>query len=105
MLRVSLAEASRQIAAARALAENPDWSLLLGMVSSDLSDDVVLERCFLAPVDSAGDSDRPAQPTRPDEQVLYQRYTLDLSGYSRSQTGVSQYVLRLEKSGCSRACA
>ena len=100
-LRSSLAEASKEIAAARALAQNPDWSLLLAMVSTNLADDVVLERCFLAPVDSSTEDGRvngPADPAGPGGQVLYQRYILDLRGFSRTQTGVSQFVLRLEAS-------
>jgi hypothetical protein len=96
-LRASLAEASKQIAASRSLAQNPDWSLLLAMVSSNLSDDVVLERCFLAPADSAGSGGRNAGPP-PGAEVLYQRYLLDLRGFSRTQTGASQFVLRLERS-------
>jgi hypothetical protein len=99
-LRVSLAEASNQIAAARSLAQSPDWSLLLAMVAKNLNDDVVLERCSLAPVDT-GPDDKPSAPpagaARAGE-VLYQRYLLDLSGFAQTQTGVSQFVLRLEKS-------
>jgi len=104
-LRASLGEASRQIAAARALAQNPDWSLLLAMVAKNLSDEVVLERCSLAPVESGAD-EKPAAAAAAaagagaagTEEVLYQRYLLDLSGFARTQTGVSQFVLRLEGS-------
>ncbi len=104
-LRASLTEASRRIAASRALAQNPDWSLLLAMVARDLSDDVVLERCSLAPVD-AGAEEKPSAPpsgaARAEalgaREVLYQRYLLDLSGFAQTQTGVSQFVLRLENS-------
>jgi hypothetical protein len=99
-LRASLAEASSQIAASRSLAQSPDWSLLLAMVAKNLNDDVVLERCSLAPVDTGPDdkpSATPAGAARA-EEVLYQRYLLDLSGFAQTQTGVSQFVLRLEKS-------
>jgi hypothetical protein len=102
-LRASLADASRQIAAARILSQSPDWSLLLAMVARDLSDDVVLERCSLAPVDTGADDKPSAAPpgtakAAGGEEVLYQRYLLDLSGFARTQTGVSQFVLRLENS-------
>ncbi len=97
-LRASLTEASQQIAAARALAQNPDWSLLLAMVARELSDDVVLERCSLAPVDASADDKSPAAGAAKAEEVLYQRYMLDLSGFAQTQMSVSQFVLRLEKS-------
>ena len=99
-LRASLTEASMQIAAAHVLAQNPDWSLLLAMVARELSDDVVLDRCSLAPVDTGADekpSTGPAGAARA-EEVLYQRYLLELSGFAQTQTGVSQFVLRLESS-------
>ena len=105
-LRASLTEASRQIAAAHSLAQNPDWSLLLAMVARELSDDVVLDRCSLAPVDTGADEKPsaagPAGAARAEAlgagEVLYQRYLLDLSGFAQTQTGVSQFVLRLESS-------
>jgi len=104
-LRASLTEASRQIAAAHSLAQNPDWSLLLAMVARELSDDVVLDRCSLAPVETGADekpSAGPAGAARAEAlgagEVLYQRYLLDLSGFAQTQMGVSQFVLRLENS-------
>lgn len=104
-LRTSLAEASNQIAAARSLAQSPDWSLLLAIVGNNLADDVVLERCSLAPVDTGPDDKPSATPAGAARagalgagEVLYQRYLLDLSGFAQTQTGVSQFVLRLEKS-------
>ena len=93
-LRTSVAEASQQLAAARILAQNPDWSLLLAMVARSLTDEVVLERCSLAPVDAGADKSPPAEGG----EVIYQRYLLDLSGFGKSQTSVSQFVLRLENS-------
>lgn len=99
-LRASLTEASRQIAAAHSLAQNPDWSLLLAMVARELSDDVVLDRCSLAPVDTGADEKPSAAPAEAlgAGEVLYQRYLLDLSGFAQTQMGVSQFVLRLENS-------
>ena len=99
-LRASLSEASRQIAAARALSQSPDWSLLLAMVGKNLADDVVLERCSLTPVDTGADDKPAATPASPAkaQEVLYQRYLLELSGFAQTQTGVSQFVLRLERS-------
>jgi len=78
-----------QLASARIVAHNPDWSVLLGVLASHLGDQVVLERCFLEPVKPAG-----AKPAaaRPEEQFL-----LELSGLAQSQSAVSQFVLRLEK--------
>jgi len=94
ILRDSVAESSQQLAAARVLAQNPDWSLLLAMVARNLTKEVVLDRCSLAPVDAGIDANPPGE----DETVIYQRYLLDLSGFGQSQTSVSQFVLRLEQS-------
>ena len=93
-LRESVAEASQQLAAARVLAQNPNWSLLLAMVARNLTDEVVLERCSLSPVDAGADESPPAEAG----EVIYQRYLLELSGLAQSQTSVSQFVLRLEDS-------
>ena len=93
-LRESVTESSQRLAAVRVLAQNPDWSLLLAMVANNLTKEVVLDRCSLAPVDAGIDADPPASG----EAVIYQRYLLDLSGFGQSQTSVSQFVLRLEKS-------
>jgi len=93
-LRTSMAEASRQLATARALAQNPDWSLLLAMIARNLADKVVLDRCSLAPVDVGVEEVPPAK----DGEVIYQRYLLELSGFAQSQMSVSQFVLRLEHS-------
>ncbi len=93
-LRESVAKSSQQLAAVRVLAQNPDWSLLLAMIARNLAEEVVLDRCSLAPVDAGIDANSPAAG----EAVIYQRYLLDLSGFGKSQASVSQFVLRLEKS-------
>ncbi len=92
-LRESVTESSQQLAATRVLAQNPDWSLLLAMVARNLTEEVVLDRCSLAPVDAGIHASPPAAG----QAVIYQRYLLDLSGFGQSQTSVSQFVLRLEK--------
>lgn len=94
VLRDSVAESSQQLGAVRVLAQNPDWSLLLAMVARNLDKEVVLDRCSLAPVDNGVEASHPAEG----EAVIYQRYLLDLSGFGQSQSSVSQFVLRLEKS-------
>ena len=94
ILRDSVTESSQQLAAARVLAQNPDWSLLLAIVARNLTKEVVLDRCSLAPVDAGIGENLPGEG----EAVIYQRYLLDLSGFGQSQTSVSQFVLRLEKS-------
>ncbi len=102
-LRRQISDARRKLAAARMRAKHPDWSLLLAMLAGHVSDELILERCCLRPVKPGSqDAGRTPAPggTAPGGQV--ERYVLELTGLARSQTAVSQFVLRLEKSGVFR---
>ncbi len=93
-LRGRIGRAEARLASGRAVGEQPDWSLLLAMLSSALGDETVLRSIRLqAPPEAApgaaggspGDAARTLQPI-----------TLDLTGLGRTQQVVSEFVLRLE---------
>lgn len=65
-----------------AVGEQPDWSMLLGLIARTVRDDVVLESTSLRPADTAA---KPAKPV-----------TVALSGLGRTHASVSDFVLRLE---------
>ena len=109
-LQGQLTEAQAKLDAARAVAQQPDWSVLLGLLAQSLGEEIVLTSCKLdsdpvEPERPAGAAQRPgtaanlkpadAQLPRPDGA----RYTLLLSGLGRTQSSVSQFVLRLEALG------
>ena len=85
-LQPKLAEARTTLAASRAVGEQPDWSLLLGLLSKLLDERTVLTNCRLEPLDDA-----PRTAEGP--------YRLHISGMGRTQVAVSAYMLRLEESG------
>jgi Tfp pilus assembly protein PilN len=104
-IRVVLAEAQQTLASARAVSDQPDWSILLAVLAKSQGDDVVLNRCDLAPVKD--DALPPAPPVAPPVQTVglaakppvprsAGRADLRLSGLGRSQAAVAQFVLQLE---------
>ena len=76
-VRVSTARQTRD--AARSVADQPDWGLLLANLSRQLGDDGVLSACQLTTAGGA--------------------VTVRLTGVARSQPGVTQLALRLERAG------
>jgi len=85
-----LTDAQHTLQATQAVVEQPDWSVLLAMLGHTLDDKVVLQRCAIGDPDSKTSGTDAACPTD---------YVLTLTGVGRSQTDVSQFVLRLERSG------
>ncbi|MDP6543721.1 MAG: PilN domain-containing protein [Phycisphaerae bacterium] len=89
----------------KGIGQQPDWSVLLKLLSDGLGDEVVLRNCelneMLIPNGAA-----PARIVAPlvstpgvSEDNKQLAFGLSVSGYGRSQTAVSQFVLRLERSG------
>ena len=93
-LRPRIREAMSSLAAARSIGDQPDWSLLLGLLSKLLGDDTVLSSCKLTV--ALPTSDEPA----PDDQV---RHLLSLTGLGRSHAAVLEYVRKLEQIGLFQA--
>ena len=112
-VRTQVAEAAGKLAIARNIRNHPDWSLLLAMLSDSLADQIVLDRCALVAVDSpAGGPDGPAAPAPPSAgraRGLHpapaaaaaaagtRGFHFTVAGYARTQSAVSQFVLRLEQ--------
>jgi len=99
ILRRRLADARWKLESGRAVGQQPDWSILLALLAGSLGDDVVLERCQLAPADplpTGGSADAETPDT---DAMASGRYVFEIDGLSRSQLAVSRFVLRLEKTG------
>ncbi len=106
-VQAQLAEAHAKLDAARAVAEQPDWSVLLGLLAQSLGEEIVLTSCKLdsdalagerpVPAQRAGAGTKASEPQPP--RLTAARYTVLLSGLGRTQSSVSQFVLRLEGLG------
>jgi hypothetical protein len=84
----------------RAIAEQPDWSGLLGLLAVKAGDQVVLRTVAVRPRETpAAVAAKPAakvgaKPAPPDPTLV-----VSLSGSSRSQAAASEFALRLEATG------
>jgi len=99
-LGAQIATVRRELAATRSVAQHPDWSLLLAVLAETLSDELVLERCALEPIEPPPGRARDApDPNSPDVMTarLRRSYRLHVTGVAKAQTAVSRFVLRLEK--------
>jgi len=105
-LQKELATARWKLDSARGVGRQPDWSVLLALLAEGLGHDVVLKSCELNQVliPLRGTAGRPQMPppaglngSEKGPQELM--FVLTVTGFGRSQTAVSQFVLRLERSG------
>jgi len=101
-LSQKLAEAEGALEAGRAIGNQPDWSALLGVLGTQLGEDVVLDLCRLLPVGAeAAGGKLPAgpgpSPLEADVSLGRRSYKLELGGFGRTQRAVSLFVLRLER--------
>lgn len=116
-LQAELAAEEATLKANQALADQPDWSVLLVLVARDLGDEVVLDRCDLRPGQAlettAAGSPAPAPPSSVSptagppaaaapspasgEAAAPGPFVLAVAGYGKTMTAVSQYVLTLER--------
>lgn len=100
-LKPALAEAQTKLSVARSIADQPDWSLLLAVLSDATKGDIALVRCQLSRSDGAAETPAPAvknaaaaPTTRPAAPPAMK---LALHGLGRTQTSVTDFVLRLEQ--------
>jgi hypothetical protein len=85
-----------RLASGQAVGEQPDWSLLLAMLSSALGDETVLRSVRLkAPPEAAPGG--PDAGGASDAAQTLPPITLDLTGLGRTQQVVTEFVLRLEQ--------
>jgi len=89
--QADLAEARRTLEANEAIGGHPDWSLLLMLLAHHMNESVVLRECSLTPGNA--DAGPPAEPTDTGG------WRLDMNGFGREVTAVSQFALALEKTG------
>ena len=103
-LQDKLAVARVTLQANRAVADQPDWSILLAAVADCLDDDVFLTRFDLQPAPKIVPPPRlpqmPGQPWRPPRPTASTATNLvTLVGFGRTQADVSHFVDRLERTG------
>ena len=101
-LRQDLGQATAALETTRAVSGQPSWGKLLILLSNELGAEVVLNKCQLissskeARLPSA--KDKKITDHRPTSGGLPERqYRLNLSGFGRTQSSVSRFVLRLER--------
>jgi len=114
-IQPELGEAQMQLEASRAVAVQPDWSVLLALMGKMRGPSIVLERSTLTPILLANEAKpvmmlgakpggataanaslkKPAEPARPKAMNC----KIEMSGLGRTQSDVSQFVLRLEQTG------
>ena len=92
-LQKELAENERLLSANRALADQPDWSLLLAVLAKTLGDQVVLKSCEVKPAWIGPGSAATLVPAASQATS----FVLAVRGFGRSQAAVTQFVLRLER--------
>ena len=90
-LRAELAAAEADLKANRAVGKQPDWSVLLALLSTTLGDEIVLRKCRLNAPSAKGPAGSSAGGAQPEPEVK-----VELSGYAQSQQAVAKAVLRLE---------
>lgn len=81
-VRKQLTEAQVVHETAQTVTDQPDWSILLSILGSAISDDVALREINLKP--------------NPKDK---KQYIVELRGFSRTQPGVSQFVIKLQQVG------
>ena len=95
-----LTEVRTELAANRAVGNQPDWSILLAAIAGSLGDDIFLQACQLRPKDSKrtdrANRDKPSQGAPELLAAGQRRYVLTVDGYGRSHAAMSRFMLRLE---------
>jgi hypothetical protein len=89
--QADLTQARRTLAANEAVGGHPDWSLLLILLAQNMNERVVLRQCRLTPGGVEDDTAAESRPTG--------AWRLEMSGFGREVTAVSQFALALEKTG------
>ena len=99
--QAELAKTRATLEANRVVAEQPDWSVLLALLSRTIGEDVVLQAVSVAPpvLGTAAAAAAPATPAAGGAAKPLADVVLELTGVGRSQLSVSRHVLRLEQTG------
>ena len=91
LLNKQLVASRWKLETCKGVGQQPDWSVMLKFLSDGLGDEIVLRSCELREM-------RISKPG-PKADTGPIAFMVNLSGFGRSQTAVSQFVLRLERSG------
>jgi len=91
--RAKLAVEGSRLTAAKEIAEQPDWSLLLTLLAQKADDQMVLRSCQLRPAGG------PAGEGKAADAPVAEGLVVVVTGVARSPQTAQQYVLRLEKTG------
>ena len=101
-LQQRLTKATAELEAGKVISCQPDWSKLLILISDELGDEIVLRNFQLATLnkdhrDVTNNIQQLLSSSSPGVFLAERRYRLELNGFGRTQTAVSQFVLRLER--------
>lgn len=103
LLQPRLADLQTTLAASRTIGDQPDFSILLSLLASLLDEETVLSDVEVYPYDPTGASAPGARRTATlTDTDSVKAYDLRINGFGRSQSAVSEYVLRLERCGLFR---
>ena len=109
--RVKLAAAQSTLRANQAIANQPDWSILLAVLAKGIGDDVVLKSCHVRPIPAAGSPEArrsaapaavaPGAPAGSGSGTLSEAgpFELEASGVARTLASAHRFVGDLEKTG------
>jgi hypothetical protein len=95
-LGASAAKSRQELDTAQALAQQPDWSLMFDLTARSMGDNVVLQSCRLEPL---GLLDKGPKGIDKKTDNALRPATMDLAGFAKAQSDMSDYMLRLEKLG------
>lgn len=92
-----LQSAQRVLDANHAVGDQPDWSILLAMVSLKTEDRVVLRAFQITPQNAPATAEPPGgRDAQPNDSG---RFLVKIKGFARTQSEVAAFVLRLEGEG------
>ena len=103
-LQAELAKTTTALEMTTAISSQPDWSKLLVLLGDQLGEEVVLNKCNLVATEkdgkeATGHLQQSSSPSAAHIPLAERRHMLELSGFGRRQSSVSQFLLRLEKIG------
>lgn len=101
-LRTQLQQARQTWESNNAVGPQPDWSVLLSLLADLTDSEIVLRSCAIAPIRNKSAAPRLITPAgnSSNDPLLppgAHGFTLHAAGLGRSQTSVTQFVLRLEQ--------
>lgn len=97
-LEARLARERTVLAANRAVGDQPNWALLLSLISAGSERQIVLQSCHVEPAPESGETATTRIDAKPSDREAV-CYTVKLRAIAKDQAAVSAFALRLESSG------